>query len=63
MKQKLTFILEQIQQAMEDQKGFCLACGYEQDCVEPDARGYECEDCERPTVYGADELLIMGKVG
>lgn len=40
--------------------GFCLNCGFEQDC-EPDARGYECEDCGEHRVFGAEEILIMGR--
>jgi len=38
--------------------GFCLACGADADGCEPDARGYECEVCGEPTVYGAEEVLI-----
>ena len=40
--------------------GFCVACGYEQDGCEPDARKYTCEDCGSKTVYGAEELIMMG---
>jgi hypothetical protein len=39
--------------------GFCIGCGEEAFGVEPDARGYTCESCEQPLVYGAEELLIM----
>jgi hypothetical protein len=39
--------------------GFCLACGFEQEGVEPDARKYVCESCGEKKVYGAEELLIM----
>ncbi len=39
--------------------GFCVACGADADGCEPDARGYECEECGKPSVYGAEELLIM----
>lgn len=42
-----------------DNPGFCIVCGSEQDGCEPDARGYECEECQRPTVYGAQELLFF----
>lgn len=42
----------------EDSAGFCVACGYQTDGVEPDARKYRCPACERQTVYGAEELLI-----
>jgi hypothetical protein len=38
--------------------GFCLACGNEQDGCEPDAREYECEDCGKRQVYGAEEILM-----
>lgn len=39
--------------------GFCLACGAEAYGVEPDARKYECEECGKEKVYGAEELLLM----
>lgn len=42
--------------------GFCLSCGESQDGVEPDACEYECESCGESTVYGAEEVLIMGRV-
>ncbi len=47
---------------MEDYTGFCIKCGAERDSCEPDAREYECYECEEHTVYGAEELLIMGLV-
>ena len=39
--------------------GFCMKCGEQADGVEPDARGYVCDYCGSPSVYGAEELLIM----
>jgi hypothetical protein len=39
--------------------GFCHACGKEVDGVEPDACNYECEFCEEPEVFGAEETLFM----
>lgn len=42
-----------------DDPGFCTDCGAEVDGVEPDAREYECEHCGEPSVYGAEELLMM----
>lgn len=59
---KRMFSMEQIQQAMEDQNGFCIECGYEQGTCEPDARKYKCEECGKKAVYGAEELLVMGRV-
>jgi hypothetical protein len=56
------FTLEQIQSADMDYNGFCLACGHEQGCCEPDAREYECEVCGEKQVYGASELVFMGRV-
>ncbi len=52
----LDSILEAVQE--DDNIGLCIKCGNEQYGVEPDARGYECDECEEPTVYGAPELLI-----
>ena len=37
--------------------GFCKKCGAEKECVEPDARGYLCDECGENAVYGAEELL------
>jgi len=42
----------------DDGTGFCLKCGFEQQGCEPDARGYECEDCGENAVYGAEECLL-----
>lgn len=58
---------ERIQDANErrdgvqcDNPGFCAACGADADNCEPDARGYECEECGATAVYGAEEFLFMG---
>ena len=52
--------LDQILRAVEDDyMGICIACGNEQEGVEPDARGYECESCGKNKVYGAEELLMQ----
>ena len=53
---------EEIQAASEDYVGFCRLCGAERDCCEPDACGYECEECGKPTVYGAEEFVLRGWV-
>ena len=41
------------------QTGICVACGSDQDGVEPDARAYKCESCGQRAVYGAQELLSL----
>jgi hypothetical protein len=41
-------------------EGCCVFCGETAFGVEPDARKYECESCERNGVYGMQELLLMG---
>ena len=41
-----------------DNPGFCIACGRKQGGCEPDARGYTCESCGEPKVYGAEELMM-----
>ena len=43
-------------------RGWCLTCGEEVDGVEPDARKYLCECCDKRTVYGIEELLMMDLV-
>ena len=43
----------------DDHLGFCTACGAEAYGIEPDARRYTCDECGEPTVYGAEELLLM----
>ncbi len=40
--------------------GFCIDCGHQQGGCEPDARMYPCESCDHASVYGAEELLLMG---
>lgn len=61
-KTRCKITLDQIIAAVQsdDCLGFCTACGAEAFGVEPDARGYECEECGVHKVYGAEELLIMG---
>lgn len=52
---------EELMEAIEadENLGFCLACGEQQEGCEPDARGYECEACGENQVYGAEEILVM----
>jgi Zn finger protein HypA/HybF involved in hydrogenase expression len=45
---------------MHDDCGFCLACGNDQQGVEPDARQYACDHCGESKVYGIEELALKG---
>jgi Zn finger protein HypA/HybF involved in hydrogenase expression len=54
--------LAHLHEMLEEDQGFCLACGETQDGVEPDAVRYKCECCGEPRVYGAAELALMGLV-
>lgn len=60
MKLPANLSIEQVIEAAQadDNLGFCLACGEEAYGVEPDARRYVCESCDKHQVYGAEELLI-----
>lgn len=53
--------IEQIIEALtsDESMGFCLSCGADAYGVEPDARGYTCDECGAAKVYGAEECLIM----
>lgn len=44
----------------EDNIGFCIACGTFDDCTEPDASKYDCEECSAPARYGLQELILRG---
>ena len=57
----IRFPLDQLVALSEEHGGACIACGEEAYGVEPDARGYECEECGAPKVYGAEELILMGR--
>lgn len=55
---------EQVEKAISQGNiGFCLTCGWVYDGIEPDVSAYLCEEgCGFNTVYGAEEILIMGEV-
>ena len=52
--------LDQVFEAAQrdDYTGICTACRAERDGCEPDARNYECYECGKMEVFGAEELLI-----
>jgi hypothetical protein len=54
--------MAQVEEASAGQCGLCLACGGTRDQCEPDARRYRCDACGLPEVYGAEELMLTGRV-
>ena len=45
-----------------DYMGICRSCLDVACECEPDARNYKCESCNAKTVYGAQELMMMGAI-
>jgi hypothetical protein len=44
-------------------EAFCIDCGEQYpDYLEPDADEVLCEDCGTETVYGIENLLVMGLI-
>ena len=39
--------------------GVCAVCGAIAYCVEPDARGYPCLECDNDAVYGCEEIIVI----
>ena len=52
--------LDELMEAMQTDEmvGWCINCGCRHEPVEPDARKYTCEACEKPAVYGASEIIM-----
>jgi len=42
--------------------GFCLQCACEAYNIDPDAERYPCEECGQRSVYGAEQILLLGLV-
>lgn len=55
---QLVDIALELLESGQDMSGVCLKCGEEQDGVETDARGYECDSCGKRAVMGADLVVI-----
>lgn len=43
-----------------EDNGICISCGEDAYGVEPDAEKYTCETCGKNTVFGGEQLLLMG---
>lgn len=61
MARHTSITLERILELVEadDNAGICGACGADAMDVEPDARKYLCENCDKYRVYGVQEWLLM----
>lgn len=59
MKNRIQVTMDEVE---DGTLGVCLACGEIAEGVEPDARGYECDCCEKKKVYGLEEAVLMGFV-
>jgi hypothetical protein len=51
--------MEILTERFEDGMGICVKCGYEQYGVEPDAEKYNCDDCDKKAVYGAEQIILL----
>jgi hypothetical protein len=64
MKTPIEVSEDDLRDAIEGLQGICVSCG-EFGCdntAEPDAERYTCESCGKPTVYGAEQALLMGLI-
>lgn len=54
--------VEDVEEAYNENIGYCISCGESHHGIEPDAEKYECESCGKETVFGAGSLLERGFV-
>lgn len=53
----------EFQSACNDYLGWCVKCkAFTTDSVEPDAHGYECDECGKRSVIGAEDALMLGAI-
>jgi len=62
MKTSFAITIDEYEELMGLNVGFCLKCGAEREMTEPDAECYDCPDCGHNEVYGLETLLVMGYV-
>lgn len=53
---------EEFRELTDNYQGLCVSCGETRDSCEPDARKHLCENCNQRLAYGAEELLLMGRI-
>jgi hypothetical protein len=48
-------------EATDNSMGWCPKCReFTRDCTEPDAEGYDCEQCGENSVVGAEVAMVAG---
>lgn len=60
MKDQIWISQEELQDAINEYLGYCRSCHELQGGVEPDACGYECNNCGAMDVCGVEYLLLGG---
>lgn len=52
------------QEYRNEYDGYCSTCDEVIACggVEPDAHGYQCDECSEPTLMGIEQALLEGKI-
>lgn len=60
----VTITEAEYQEHTRDYNGVCLNCGeFTTDGgVEPDAEGYDCDNCGRARVVGTEQALLLGRI-
>lgn len=54
---------EDLEDWMQNNMGYCVVCGqFTRESVEPDAKEYECPQCENKTVFGAEYAWLNGYI-
>ena len=64
MRYKIVTVTEEdYTEACDSYTGFCPDCGeFTRDCTEPDAENYDCPDCDKNNVCGAEQALLLGLI-
>lgn len=53
-------VLELHEEHSDEFPGLCLSCGEDARGVEPDAERYRCDFCGERSVYGVEQIAILG---
>jgi hypothetical protein len=60
---KFKLTIAQFHELRDEYGGICLNCGARKyGGIEPDARGYVCDDCGKKAVVGIEEALLRDRI-